>query len=508
MEDSEKYSVAVIDFGTEKIKGAVAEKRADGTFKIVARDEIKSDGCIVRGVVYNLEETAKKLYQMLDLLEKQIDRAIVKVYTNVGGQSLHSKEHEVEETYSEEHELTHEDLDALISRLGTYADDRYVSLGEVDQVYFANNTFTENPVGVKARTLKVKSQMILARKSLKEAIYTVLEDKLEIEVAGTLPSPIILGDRFLTKEQKRLGCAIIDFGSGCTGMAVYDRGALAGVVTIPLGARNITYDLTALHISETEAEKIKINKGSANASNSESATGTGSRPQSETVVVQTADERSSKEIPLFEVNQYVEARAQEIVDNILNFVNHTLGHTNLPGGIVVTGGGSRLKDLPHMVANTLHSKVEMASSLKDADNTYFVSNPEWNVIYGMCSHASVECTAPMVLPEETKEPESIQPKSANIETAHTISGTTGEDEGTYSRPSLLSDEDWDALTSDTEVRHEETDQEARSAASRAIREEKDKRARNAAEKDKRKSLFSQVTNFLGNLLPSEVDEAE
>lgn len=502
MEEAGTYSVAVIDFGTEKIKGAVADKKADGSFKIVAREEVKSDGCIVRGVVYNLEETAKKLYNLLDLLERQVDRSIVKVYTNIGGQSLHSHEHELEETYAEEHELTHEDINALVSRLNTYTDDRYVSLGEIDQVYYANNVFTDNPVGVKARTLKVKSQMILARRSLREGIYTVLEDKLETEVAGTLPSPIILGERFLTKEQKRLGCAIIDFGSGCTSVAVYDRGVLIGLFTLPLGSRNITYDLTALHISSSEAERVKKEKGSANASKS----------QSETVVVQTADERSSKELPLFEVNQYVEARAQEIVDNILSYVNSVLGHTNLPGGIVITGGGSKLKELPHMVADSLHAKVEMASSQKDPDNGYFVSNPEWNVIYSMCTVASQECTAVIEEEEEPDQAEPIQPKALNIETAHTISGAgtgDGQDQDKESsRPRLLSDEDWDEITSQTEIEREETDEEARSAASRAVRAEKDNRARKQAMKGERKGLFNQMVNFFEKMLPSEVDEAD
>ena len=501
MEEQGTYSVAVIDFGTEKIKGAVADKKADGSFKIVAREEVKSGGCIVRGVVYNLEETAKKLNQLLDLLEKQLGRAIVKVYTNIGGQSLHSREHELEETFAEEHELTHEDIDNLVARLNTSTtDDKYVSLGEIDQVYYANNAFTENPVGVKARTLRVKSQMILARKSLREGIYTVLEDKLHTEVASTLPSPIILGDRFLTKEQKRIGCAIIDFGSGCTSVAVYDRGVLIGLFTLPLGSRNITYDLTALHISSSEAERIKKDKGSANASKS----------QSDTVEVQTADERSSKELPLFEVNQYVEARAQEIVDNILNYVNSSLGHTNLPGGIVLTGGGSKLKELPHMVANSLHSKVEMAASQKDPDNGYYVSNPEWNVVYGMCTVASQECTAVFEEPEEPETHEPIQPKAQNIETSHTISGSGSNEEEDYAvvRPSLLSDEDWDELTSNTEVEPEETDEEARSEASRAVRAEKDKRARKAAEKDSRLSLFNKMTSFFEKMLPSEVDEAE
>lgn len=57
-------------------------------------------------------------------------------------------------------------------------------------------------------------------------------------------SPIVLADRFLTDEQKRIGCALIDFGAACTTVSVYHKGALATLRVIPLGSHNITTDLT------------------------------------------------------------------------------------------------------------------------------------------------------------------------------------------------------------------------------------------------------------------------
>ena len=487
------YSVAVIDFGTAKIKGAVAQKYADGSFKIVAREEVDSDGCIVRGIVYNLEETAAKLTEILDSLETQIHRTIVKVYANINGQSLRSRPHEVEETYPGGHELTQEDIDRIIERLNVNADETYEPIGEVDQIYYVDGNLTERPIGVKARTLKVKSQMILARRSLRENIYSVLEKKLEIGVAGILPSTVLLGERFLTKDQRRIGAAIIDFGAGCTGVAVYSKGSLAGLMTLPLGSRNITYDLTSLHISRSEAERIKKSKGSANSAKS----------GEETVNVQTVDERTTKALPLYKVNRFVEARAQEIMDNVLAFVSKTLGHTNLPGGVVITGGGSKLQELPNKAADTLGSKVELASNTKETDNNYYLTNPEWNVIFAMCHAAREECTEPSVETEEVSEPDQPkQPEQEGGTTKHTFEDAgkdrENEDSG-HSQPSLFPDNDWDSITSDTKVDYKEPQKE-KTEEGRKLPP-----ILGGGKGKKKNSIFS---GLLDRILPSDVDENE
>ncbi len=388
---TDKYSVVVVDLGTDKIKAALAEKLPDGTLDILERTEIPAEGCIVRGVVFNQRITAEKLSLLLQELEETTHgtERITKVYTGIGGQGLRSKIEEHDLPFPDEREITAEDLTDLSQRLLEDQDSPYTTLDSVDPLYHVNGNLTANPVGIKAKSLRVRSQRILTKRQIPDSIRDVIVDKLGLEIANINVSPIILGNTFLTKEQKKLGSAIIDFGCGCTTVALYNNGVLAGLRTFPLGSQNITLDLTALHIGVSEAERVKKNDGSADAS----------KAKDEQILVKNADERSSRQIPLYEINQYVEARTREIVDNIAAFVHEVLGENSLPGGVVLTGGGSKLKELPQLITNVLQTKVELSTKTNDLGNTYYIANPEWNLVYSMCLEADTPCTEPVVVPQ-------------------------------------------------------------------------------------------------------------
>lgn len=408
---TDKYSVVVVDLGTDKIKAALAEKLPDGTLDILERTEIPAEGCILRGVVYNQRVTAEKLGVLLRELEEATEgtRRITRIYTCIGGQGLRSKIEELDLPFPDEREITAEDLNDLSHTLQSDPEESlYATLDTVDPLYHVNGNLTDDPIGIKAKSLRVRSQRILAKKQLPDNLHDVVEDKLGLQIEEIMVSPIILGNTFLTKEQKKLGSAVIDFGCGCTSVALYNNGVLAGLRTFPLGSQNITLDLTALHIGLSEAERVKKNDGSADAG----------KAQDEKVLVKNADERSSREIPLYEINQYVEARTREIVDNITAFVHEVLGKNGLPGGVVLTGGGSKLKELPQLVTNALQTKVELSTKTDDLGNTFYIANPEWNLVYSMCLAANTPCTdeikeepeLPMTppvtdFPEDSEQPE-------------------------------------------------------------------------------------------------------
>ena len=57
--------IAVIDLGTSHIVGMVGRKNENDVLSIMAYDVEKSEGCIRRGCVYNVEETANKIRRIL-----------------------------------------------------------------------------------------------------------------------------------------------------------------------------------------------------------------------------------------------------------------------------------------------------------------------------------------------------------------------------------------------------------------------------------------------------------
>ena len=147
----------------------------------------------------------------------------------------------------------------------------------------------------------------------------------------------------LTDDERRLGCLFVDFGAETTTVSIYKNGTPIYLVTLPMGSRNITLDLTSLNYIEERAEEIKRISGNA-------------MPQ-EGIRRPGADG-----IDYTEVNNYVHARAAEIVQNILAHIEYAgLKSSDLPGGIVIVGGGARLRGFNDLLGKQSKMKVRIGS---------------------------------------------------------------------------------------------------------------------------------------------------
>jgi cell division protein FtsA len=159
----------------------------------------------------------------------------------------------------------------------------------------------------------------------------------------------------LTDDERRLGCMFVDFGAETTTVSIYKNGAPIYLVTLPMGSRNITLDLTALNYIEERAEEIKRISGNA-------------MPQ-EGVRRQGADG-----IDYTEVNNFVHARAAEIVQNILAQIEYAgMKAVDLPGGIVIVGGGASLRGFNDLLSKQGKMKVRMGSvqgPIRISDNAH------------------------------------------------------------------------------------------------------------------------------------------
>lgn len=400
-------TAAFLDFGSHTIKAALVDCKADGTFVFRQPATVESEGQIRRGIIYNLKEVAAKTDDLLRRLSQLADTPIDRVYAGVNGQSLHSDRHERELAFEESREITEEDMEALRRQATEAAEEepepRYVSIADdVTPVYYVDGSRTGSPVGVQGSRLKVSYQLLLAREELDHNIRRVLEEKLSRPTEYLIPATI-MSDLMLTAEQKRFGCALVDFGAGCTTVSVFYRGQMVGLRVIPLGGDAITADLTEMHISLSEAERIKTKNGSTFSSGEEDAKGE--------VVVQTANGMTSKSLSLREVNRFIRARSSEIVRNISSYITALLPEHSL-SGIVITGGASRMTGLRDMLTKEFNVKVDYASSILSrhgSENSYYIENPEWHSIYSMVCFVAKELEASYVPP--AAEPQQEEPQT-------------------------------------------------------------------------------------------------
>ena len=327
-----KEFIVAIELGSSKIAGIAGKKNNDGSIQVLAYASEDASDCIRKGLIYNINKTAIGLTSVVNKLESQLEVEIAKVYVGIGGQSLHSIKNFVVEHLSTETVISKEDVQHLNdSNLQTRYKDLEI-LDVVPQEYKVKNKLLEDPVGVVGSQIEGHFLNIVTRTSVKRNIITCFE-QAGIEIAGFIIAPMALADVVLTDVEKRSGCVLVDFGYDITTVAVYKDRILRHLAVIPLGSNNITKDICSLQIEDGEAETLKCKYGSA-------FTMPGVNTDDDEYPV-----NDTRKIKAKLLNEIVSARVEEIVANVLRQIALSGYENKLFAGIIVTGGGSNLRNL-------------------------------------------------------------------------------------------------------------------------------------------------------------------
>lgn len=343
--------IAAIDLGTSHLTGMIGVKNTSGMLTIVATEVENSGSCIRRGCVYNVEETASRIKRLIAKLETKLRGArIGKVYVGIGGQSLHSMDHTVYRDLGSDGVVTEEVIESLYEEARRFHPDLLDVLAAVSPVYLLDNKQEASPVGIPCSKIEARYKLIAGRPSLKRYVMNSISERAKIEVADIFVSPLSLANAVLSEDEKGLGCALIDLGAGTSKLVVYKGGKLVNLSVIPFGGNSITSDIKSLHVVDAEAERIKIEHGCAVADHDDESG----------ISIASIDGVSGRELKLAELNNVVEARIKEILENIIARLEMTGVMNELGAGIIITGGGSELKGLSAAIKERLAMNVRYA----------------------------------------------------------------------------------------------------------------------------------------------------
>ena len=338
--------IAALEISSSKVIGAIGVIGKSGQLEILAVEQEKSTDAVRYGQIQNIEDTSVRINYVLERLERRpgiAPREINGVYAGLSGRSLRSIEKEVNLSLPDDTEIT----DLILERLKKKAleADLDTSLEVVDavpRIYTVGRTETQRPKGMVSNHITAIYDLIVARPIIRSNLKRVI-DRLELDLKGIVVTPIATGDMVLNEHEKNLGCMLVDIGAETTSVTIYTKGHLVYYATLPLGGRNITLDLKSLNILEEKAEELKVTFGHA-------------------IAPVTPSQEMVGPHKLSQISQYVVARAEEIVANIVEQVRYArLTEKDIPEGVVLCGGGARLNGMAELIGKFSGLKVRMAS---------------------------------------------------------------------------------------------------------------------------------------------------
>ena len=218
-----------------------------------------------------------------------------------------------------------------------------MNLFQESQEYVVDNkrgTETD-PMGVACRSLEGNYLNILLRKQVADYIAQCFMTA-QVEIVDGYVAPMVQADAVLTDDDRQQGCALVDYGADTTTVSVYKNGLLRYLRVIPLGSALITRDLSAiLNVDLDQAENLKCTYGLCNL--------IGSQENDETITV------NDRKLSLREVGDIIEARNEEIILNVRSQIKASGYSEVLYAGIVLTGGGSQLRQLDEVFVKLMPS---------------------------------------------------------------------------------------------------------------------------------------------------------
>ena len=325
--------IVAIELGSSKISGVAGQIMTDGSLKVLAYASVPSSSCIRHGAVYNLNQTANAIADVVGRLDTILSTKIEKVYLGYNAKGLKSLVSRVEHQFDEETVVSQEVLDDMFQQCSEIEYDGYVNLFQESQEYVVDNkrgTETD-PMGVACRSLEGNYLNILLRKQVADYIGQCFM-AAQVDIVDGYVAPMIQAEAVLSEDDRQQGCALVDYGADTTTVSVYKNGLLRYLRVIPLGSALITRDLSAiLKIEPEQAEQLKCTYGLCNL--------IGNQDNSETVLI------NDKPVPLNEIGEIIEARNEEIIRNVNNQIKASGYGDVLYAGIVLTGGGSQLRQL-------------------------------------------------------------------------------------------------------------------------------------------------------------------
>ncbi len=334
--------VVGLDIGTTKIVCIVGRRNEYGKIEILGMGRSESVG-VTRGVVSNIEKTVQSIKAAVTEAENQSGVDIRTVNVGIAGQHIKSLQHRgIKMRNSLEEEISQKDIDALI-------DDMYKLVmlpGEeiihvLPQEYIVDSEVgIKDPIGMSGVRLEANFHIITGQVAAVKNIHKCIQ-KAGLEVVELILEPLASSEAVLNDEEKEAGVVLVDIGGGTTDIAIFQEGIIRHTAVIPFGGNVITEDIKeGCTIIKSQAELLKMKFGSALASENK---------ENEIVSIPGLRGREPKEISVKNLAHIIQARMEEIIENIYYEIKNSGYEKKLIAGIVVTGGGAQLKHMAQLV---------------------------------------------------------------------------------------------------------------------------------------------------------------
>lgn len=331
-----------LDIGTTKIACIIGERTENGKLRILGHGKTESIG-VVRGVVLNVLETERSIRKAVDEASRQANYQVSEVYVGIAGQHVKGMQTTGNIMIPDHDIITEEDVARLIN------EQRMMLLPQGEQIVhvFPQCFFVDNeplpdslsPVGVTGKNLSAQFHIVTCNTDNLLNISRSVE-RAGLKIKNVVLEPIASSYAVLTKMDREAGVVLVDIGGGTTDMAIFSDDVIRYTSVIPLAGNIITEDIRkGCGILKPQAEQVKVKYGSCLPS---------LESVDDIISIPGICNQPPREIAAKSLAGIIKARLNIILEQVDYEIEQSGMRKNLLGGVVLTGGGARMKHIDEL----------------------------------------------------------------------------------------------------------------------------------------------------------------
>ena len=340
-----------LDIGGHQIKCLVMSMHGDNETQTLGLGLAKSDG-IRRGVVVDIERAATAIRKAVDEAERIAGHHISDVSVTISGDHLSVKNsHGLIAANGPNQQIDQHDLDRVEEAATVVQTPQNTEIIHVVPRSYRLDGQSEikDPIGMSGVRLEVDALLVTVStpmlRNLDQALRLADLNPTQKFANGIPAAHVAIDD-----EHREVGSCLVDVGHTTTTVAVYEEEELLHLAVLPIGASHVGHDLaiglktdltTAQYIAE---HHVDVSKEAS--------------PAKQLRIKNNSQESVSFDQPF--INEIATERICEIFELVQKELVRCKKAGQLPGGLILVGGGSNTPGIIERAEDIVQLPVEIA----------------------------------------------------------------------------------------------------------------------------------------------------
>lgn len=321
------------------------------------------------------ESIRQAVHQAEERAGVSVDGAVV----GLGGSAVESSSGSWLYEFGRSREIEQGHLDASVEMAAQIQSNRYIFQVLPQDFTVDGRAGYRNPRGMRASRLEANVCLMTTTPPEHQCLLDAVH-QAHLAVEETVFEGMAASYAAVAVEERSRGVAVVDIGAQSTELIIYDGEACVGACSLPVAGDHFSRDVAwRFTVSLEDAERIKQQYGCAVL---------GLTADNSLIDVPTPDGRAPREAPRRDLNEVLEARAEELFLFVRDEITAAGMEQALMEGVVLTGGGARLNGMCDMAERVLNSQARNGLPVGVEGWPDAINDPAWTTAAGLAMYSA------------------------------------------------------------------------------------------------------------------------